>query len=257
MTIQTNSSFYYIEAINSENNLMNFIEPNKDNVELTATLLVRSYSLNDLATELERALNDSGLNTYTVTLDRNTRKYTISADDDVNLLVTTGSNSGLSVYSTIGFTSDKTGGDTYESDTEAGSEYKPQFKLQSYVDAINRVESIGASVNESGSGIIEIVTFGRRNFYEFNIKYITSLLRDKGSPIENNPNGEQDARDFLNFCIGKEILEFMPDRNDKNTFVRILLETTPESKQGVNFILKEIRGLNGYFETGRLEFRKV
>lgn len=259
MTIKTRSVFYYLGDINEENNLINFIEPNKDNIELTGTLRVGTYTVTDIGTEFQRALEDAGQNEYSVVVDRDTRVITVSADDDFDLLVTTGSNAGLSSYSLLGFTSDKTGSDSYVGDLGMGTEYLPQFKLQSYVDAINFIQGIEPSVNESASGVLEIVTFGKRAFYEFNIKYITDRTRVDGSHIENDPNALQSARDFLTFLIDKGPLEFMPDRSDRATFDKVILERTREDSKGTSFRLRELlnEDLEGYFETGTLRFRRV
>ena len=107
MTIKTKSVFYYVDGISSENNLMNFKEPTQANVEITAQLLVGTYSMSQLATEIERGLNDIGDNTYTVTFDRDTRFLTIGADAEFELLVTTGANVGISVWGLIGFSLEK------------------------------------------------------------------------------------------------------------------------------------------------------
>ena len=260
MTIKTRSVFYYVDGITSDNNLMNFIEPNQANIELTGTLQIGTYSMSQLVIEVQRALNDAGENTYTVTFDRATRIMTIAADDDFNLLVTTGSNAGLSVWSLIGFTSDKTGSATYDSDEAFGSAYKPQYLLQSYKDVDNNVEGIRSSVNESASGVVEVVTFGNRSFYEMNIKWITDRVVSKSSFLENNQNALTEARSFLSFCITKQNLEFMKDETNRDTFDIVLLESTRASRQGTSYELRELligEGLDEYYETGVLKFRRV
>ena len=257
MTIKTKSSFYYINGIDSSNLYMNFIEPNQLNIELTATLRLGSYSMSELALEVERTLNDTGENNYTVSFNRATRFITISADDDFNLLVTTGANSGLSVYSLIGFTVNKSGASSYVSDLAIGTSYRPQFYLQNYVDALNNADGIQASVNESASGVVEVVTFGSRSFYEFNIKWITDRVRIADAFMENNQNALQEARDFMAFAITKQKMEFMKDRADVNSYDIVLLESTRASRFGTSYELNEMSSLDEYYETGKLVFRKV
>lgn len=259
MTIKTKSVFYYIDGITSDNLYMNFIEPNQLNIELTAELRIGTYSMSQLVTEVQRALNDAGDNVYTVVFDRDTRIVTISADDDFDLLVTTGANSGASTYSLLGYTSNKSGSDTYDADEAFGSSYEPQYFFQDYKDVDNNVDGIRASVNESASGVIEVVTFGRRSFYEFNIKWITDKAQSKSSPFDEDLNALQNSRDFLDFAITKQNLEFMKDKSDRNTFDVVLLESTRKSRQGTSYELRELlgQGLDEYYETGILKFRKV
>ena len=261
MTIQTIPRFYYIDPISGDNNLLNFREPNQPPaLELTAQLLVGSRTMTDLMTETARALNDTGANTYTVTFDRSTRLVTISADDTFELLVSSGSNIGVSPFSLLGFTgADRTGASSYTGDTPIGSAYEPQFIPQSFLSFDDNIEGIQASINESAAGIIEVVTFGNRRFMEMNITYITSEPKLKANPIENRTTGLQDARDFMEFLIGKSELEFMIDRSDVNTFDKVLLDRTASSNQGTSYKLTELvnRGLNDHYETGVLRFRKV
>ena len=238
---------------------MNFIEPNKDNFELTASVLIGTNSMTELAEKIQSALNDAGKNEYTVSFDRDTRLLTIVADDLFDLLVTTGSNAGLSVYSLIGFTADKTGLATYEADEAFGTEYKPQYALQDFKDADNSKEGIFSKINESASGVIEVVTFGSRQFYELNIKWITNRNMGKSNFLDNNQSAIEEARSFMDFCIEKNNLEFMRDLDNRSGFDKVLLETTRKSKQGTSYELTELLrdGLDGYFETGRLKFRRA
>jgi len=204
-------------------------------------------------------LNDTGTLTYTVTLDRAVRRYTISATGTFSILGDTGQNVGLGAMKTLGFTTDVSGSASYVSDTVAGSEYKPQFPLQGYLDFDDNRELIGASVNESASGVVEVISFGERRFMEFNLKYITDKEGCDDSIIRSNATGLQDARDFLEFITNKSNLEFMKDVENRGVFSIVLLESTPESKSGTTFKLKELLAerLIGYYETGKLKFRKI
>jgi hypothetical protein len=50
----------------------------------------------------------------------------------------------------------------------------------------------------------------------------------------------------------------MPDRDDPNTFETFILESTPESQQGVSYRLKEdLEYGTDFYKTGVLKFRKV
>jgi len=257
VTVQTKSQFYYVEDINETNFRLDF----DDGLgEVTAEVDVGSYSPEELMVALNTALNLAGDQEYTVSFDRVTRLVTISASGNFDLLISTGGSAGTSIYGVLGFTgADLTGSNSYTADSEMVTVYRPQFYLQEYTAFEDNVESVSASINESASGKIEVISFGQRQFSEFNIKFITDLERSKSNILDNNQNAVQEARDFLNFIIKKGNLEFMLDRDNPNDFDTVLLESTKASRSGTGFLLKELTNLSlsGYFETGRLKFRKV
>jgi len=260
MSISTIPVFYFIDPVTSDNQLLNFVEPNISGDELLATVAIGARSMTNLMTAVEAGLNDAGANTYSVTFDRDTRIVTISGDDDFNLLVSSGSNVGLGVFSLLGFTgADRTGTDTYDGDTAIGTEYIPQTLPQGFKSFDNNKEGILASVNEAADGTLEVVTFGNRSFMEFNLEWITDLSRSRGNFIENNQSALDQVNEFLTFAIRKIDMEFMEDRDTRGTFDTVLLESTPISRQGTGYELKEFfnRKIQNYFETGILKFRKV
>lgn len=224
--------------------------------EITALVTTGNYSFTGLAQAIASALNLIGGQEYTVTANRETRTYTISAPGNFDLLFDSGSNAGLSVASVIGFDdSDKVGANSYSSDNVAGSQFIPQFPLQSYVSPDDFEEFASSNVNESASGRVETYSVGRRRFYEFNIRPITNnKLKNY-----NNQQAVDNTRAFLRYCITKGELEIMEDPNDKNSFSTIILERTPRSQQGTGFKLIELygNGLTGFFESGLLTFREV
>lgn len=248
--LETYSQFFYIDPI-SENVYLDFDEGGD---ELTAELNKSSYSLYDLGQEVARALNDAGDNIYTVTLDRSTRKYTISADGSFALRVTTGSHVDSSAFSAIGFTSNKTGASSYESDESTGTVWRPQFLVQDYVPSKMNISNVKSTVNESLSGELGIVTFGQRKIFEMRFRYITDRPTGSSSPIEENSSAISDALDFFNFAINKNDLEFMPDRDDPDDYYIVMLERTPQSGDGTAFKLRPMRAA-GFFDSGRVEFR--
>lgn len=261
MTIETRPLFYMVNAVTSDNNLLNFVEPgNPPGTELTAELLVGSRSMTNLMTEVARALNDAGQETYTVTFDRDTRIVTISATDTFELLVSSGSNVGNDIFSILGFTgADRTGASTYDGDTAMGFTYTPQLIPQRFLSFDDNLQGVQSSVNESASGQIEVVTFGDRRFMEMEITNITNRPQGKGAPIENNQSALSQVRAFLEFAVTKSEFEFMIDRTDKATFETVLLERTRASRDGTGFRLRELinRGLNGFFTTELLTFRQL
>lgn len=243
-----------LNPVTKSNFYLNF---NEGAGELTAELNVSSYTMSTIGVEISRAMNEVGTQEYTVTFDRDTRKLTISAASNFDLLIFSGSNIGLGVFTLIGFTgADQTGTNSYEGDA-IGSTYTTQFLPQDFKSFDHNKKGISPSINESASGEVEIITFGDNKFMEFNIKYITDKARTKGSAIENNPTGIQDTIDFLEFATGKSKMEFMQDRDNPASFDLVLLERTAKDKMGVGYELKEDKKLIGYFETGKLQFRKL
>jgi hypothetical protein len=160
----------------------------------------------------------------------------------------------------MGFTQagDLTATTTYTGATVAGDAYSPQFKLQDYVSKDDLQEAVDATVNETASGKVEVVKFGTRQFYEFNIKYATDISQTTGV-ITNNATGVADLRRFLQFLVTKAPCEFMPDSATTSTFDNVILESTEQSSKGVGYKLKELydQNLPGYYQTGKLRFRVV
>jgi hypothetical protein len=257
--IFTHSRFYYGFEVDTTNNAIDFDEGSG---ELSATLRSGSYTLTTFVEEISRALNAAGGDlTYEVSVDRETRLITISADGDFELLIASGSRSGTSIYSDMGFSGpDLSGDDSYTGSAAVGSEYTTQFWLQSYVSTEDWQESADAVVNESASGNIEVVRFGTRKFSEWDFQLITDQPTGVDNPVtRNRPTGVADLRTFMQFLVTKAPFEFMADEDDVETFETLILEATPESKEGTAYKLKEefSRGMPGIYKSGILKFRKI
>lgn len=260
MSIETFSLFYFLdEDIDTSNQNLNFTEG--AGPELTAVLTPGSYSPGDLATVIKTAMDAAGALVYTVAFDRVLRKYTISTTSTFALLITSGSKIGTSPFSLMGFTgADVTGASTYTSNGNVGSEYIPQFKLQDFVDSDDSQAKISPTVNESSSGIIQVVAFGTRQIFEMNIKFATDRDVTTSGQIKNNPTGVADLRAFMQRIIDKVPFEFIPNIQSKTNFTKVLLESTPEDQKGTAYKLKELSiqgGPTGFFNTGLLLMRVV
>jgi hypothetical protein len=257
MALSTFSRFYYGYEITLDNNKIDFAEGGP---QLTAALTVGIYSPTNLALEIKTQLDAIGANTYTVAFSRSTRKFTISTTVNFSLLTNTGTNINISPYTLLGFTatSDKTGASTYTGDNASGYEFIPQFILQDYVHPDNSQEKIEASINESASGLVEVVSFGTKKWFEFTMDFITNLPMEN-KIIRNNSSGVEDAQHLMQFLIKRGNFEFMPDKDTTSTFYTLNLESTPESSKGVGYKLKELvdKDLPGFFKTGKLKFRLV
>lgn len=255
--INTFSVFYFGINVTSANQFINF---NEGSGELTATLTTGRYSHTDFATEIQDQMNAVGTLAYTVTFNRTDRTITISAPSNFDLLISSGSQSGSSTFGLAGFTgADLTGASTYTGNTGAGSEYLPQYLLQDYLDERDNKSFIRPSVNETSSGRVETIQFGSIRMFEMNITFISDFDFGHGGPIETNLSGVANANSFMEDIIEKGNFEFMPDRQTRSTFHKVLLDSTPESSDGIAYRLRELVGQNlqGIYQTGLLRMRIV
>jgi hypothetical protein len=260
--LKTYSKFYYgIEVIDGANYLDFF-----DGVSnKTAILSVGGYSLQGLANEVALQMNKVTQNLgFTVTVDRDNRFLEIRTVDSTNfsLLFLTGTNNLLSCYFILGFPkSDFTGDFEYISSSPVASVYSPQFLLGSYVDAETNSSPVEAVVNRSTSGNkYEVVRFGVNRLYRFEILYTTNLELEQANFIRNNPTGIEDLINFMEFCIKKFPIEFMKNEEDSNSFDTVVLETTPQSQDGVAYEVSPDYGRNlpeFYTLGGPLVFRRL
>lgn len=254
MSLETQVQFYYGHVITVDNRNLAFDEGGP---ELDAVLDVGGYTLEDFATEVARAMTAAGGQTYAATVERTARIITITAAGSFTLLEGTGATSGTSVFGLLGFTAGDIGPTTSAvGDTASGSSYRPQFFLKDFVDSSDLIKRTQSSVNESASGVLEVISFGTVNFTELNIPFITDIDQGSNGAIETNLTGVTDARAFLTAITTKNPLEFMKDR-DSIIFEKLILESTPEARDGTGYRLNELfnRGLAGYYETGKLVFR--
>ena len=250
--------FYYGHTVNLSN-YIDFKEGAGPN--LVARVDVGEYSLTDFCNKVASALNAAGALDYTVTVNRTTRIITISASGNFTLLGSTGLNIGFGLFNLMGFDAvDTSSAASHAGNFASGSEWVPQFWPQSNVDFENNQAPIDGSVKQSTNGTVEAVRFGIKKIMEANFSYITDYGLDPSNGIiDNNQNGISEARAFLEYATTKADLEFMPDRDAPDVFVKCLLESTQESPDGLGFRLKELysQGLTGFYETGVLKFRKV
>lgn len=254
MGLRTKSLFYYGHEVDKT---QHFISIDEGSGELVVNLTPSGYSFTELAQELTRALNEAGALTYGVSANRSTRKFTITASGNFDLLAGTGLYFGSLLYTTLGFTAtDKTGAATYTSDNATGFEWRPQMQLFNYVPSELREGSIQATQDESGSGAIEVVNFGTVNYMECEAKYITNRC-DAPSLLDVDTSAVTNAMSFLKYARKKNRVEFMPDRDVTSSFEKLILQRTAESSTGLEVKLYEMSSIQDYYETRGLTFRKV
>ena len=94
---------------------------------------------------------------------------------------------------------------------------------------------------------------------ECNIKWVTNIDVSKTDWIDNNPTAVDDLRTFMDAITQKGTIEFMEDRDTRSIFETMILESTPESSDGVGYRLFEFtkgKKLPDWYETKMLKFRK-
>lgn len=257
MAVGTFSTFYYGQAVTNDNFYLNFKEG--AGPELTAQIEIGSYTLTEFLVAIKTALDVAGALTYTVSVDRTTRLVTISTTSTFSLLVTSGSQVGQSIFSLIGFSgADRTAASTYTGNLSCGEEYTTQFKLQDFTHSDDFQEKVDPTVLESASGTVETVNFGTRKLYEMSFKFITDKPGDN-VVIKNNPSGVSDFRSFFQYITQKKKFEFMQDHGIRNTFKKVLLESTPTASNGTAYKMVELVGQNlpGYYEINNVQLRDL
>jgi len=255
MALSSRSKFYYGWKITSANRYLDF---NDGTNTLTAILDVGYYSANELKTEITSKMNNLSAVDFTVSFNRATRAFTISAATNFSLLFSTGTYNGFSVASLIGFAAtNRTGNNTYTSTLTSGSVWSPQFILQSYKPTSNNRKAIEGVVNKSASGVVEVVKYGNERFMECESLFITNVKQNAGSIVESDSNGVEDYISFIEYATDKGTIEFMPDSTDVESFQVLTLESTEQSTDGLNYELIELydRGLAEYYRSGKLKFR--
>jgi len=252
-TIASRSAFYYGFKIDENNRYLDFAEGGP---QIDGVLNIGEYTLMGFAKELKRALDASGAQTYTVTVNRTTRIITIFAPGTFSLLVATGTHVGNTPFDLAGFTvTDRTGGNNYAGNLSAGFAYETQFPVSEYVSAEHSKLKESASVNVSAKGEVQTIYFGDGRRVKMNIRLITNKTGISNSGFYSNPNGISDAIDLMDFLISKGKAEFIPNVSDRNSFIDVILESTPQSNRGVAYELKNMA--KDVYETGQLLFREV
>jgi len=257
MALLTKSKFYFGIEITQDNNSLDFDEGSG---EISIVIPVGIYSPKQISDKIASLLTAAGTQTYTCVFNRTTRKLTISSVATFDILILTGTHTATTLYTVLGYTGgvDLTGFTSYVAPSTTGYEYVPQFYLLDYVPLEHNVKSVQASINETGSGAIEVIRFGTKRFMECSIELITNNKFLGDSIWSYNPQGVEDTLLFLNYATQKSYVEFMPDKSDVANYSTLLLESTESDQQGIGFkLLEQLEYGAGYFKTGKLVFREI
>lgn len=253
--ITTRSAFYFNTVVTINNRAIDFSEGGD---EVQATLQVGDYSLTEYAAEWQRALRESGSQDYVVSLNRTTRKLTISAGDPFELLSNSGSRAGVAAWTTAGFSTatDKTGANSYVGDSGAGIEYLTQYPVDKYVDPNHSVVYENAVYNVTPIGVGQQLSFGDGYRIEMDIRVITNENLANLDDFYYNASGVANFMTFIRYATAKNRVEFMPDIASRSTFYKVVLEKTPEDGAARRFMLKNMKTPEVY-HSGDLVFRGV
>ena len=257
MALKTYSKFYYGWQITDANRYIDFFDGTANR---TATLTIGYYSAIELVNEVKKQMDSVSTLVFAVAFDRVTRKFTIASTANFTLQITTGLNVLQSTYGLLGYVgADKSGSTGYVADTVSGFEFKPQLRLQSYRPTNQNRSAIDGVINKSASGKIEVIKFGDERFMQCEVMFITNILQETDSILRSNDQAVEDFIQFIEWCIDKGTVEFMPDENDVSTFEVLLLEATEKSADGLDYELIELydRDLPEYFRSGNLKFKLI
>jgi hypothetical protein len=254
----TYAKWYYGHIITADNNYIDFSEGGP---QISAVLRPGSYTLEEFADEIAAQMTAVSTlpQTYTASVNRASRRITISSAGTFQLLVSTGTHSGTSAFALAGFSgANKTGAATYTSLDGSGYEFAPQFPLQSLSDFSESKEYLDSSVNVAASGQVEVVNFGSVSYMDCEIKFQTNVTQ-ANYLIKNDSSGFQNLKDFLEYAIKKGRMEFILDQAAPENWVKCILEKTPANNMGTAYQIMRMTSMQlwDYFETGSLRFREV
>ena len=256
--LKTYSAWNYGHTINEFNRWLNFTETGD---ELSAKLLVGSFTLGEFASEIARAMNEVAQDQeYTTTLDRTTGKITIIGGDEVNftLNIDTGSQAEISCYSLAGFNGDDlSGSDSYEGDSRSGKLFIPQFKLQQYRDFEDDQSFLNSTKSVTPNAKAQVISYGKEKIMSCNITFQTNVTPQR--VIRENENGVAELRDFMEYATAIGRMEFLRDYENTADFVKCILDSTQKDSKGTGFFLEEMisKGFAEYYETRLIKFREI
>ena len=256
MQLNNHSQFYYGWQITSDNR---FIDFNDGSGLKIAELKVGRYTSSQLASEVTNKMNAQSLVDFTVSFNRNTRKFSISAATPFDLLGLSGPNAGVGLFG-LGFNSiDITGMTNYEADNSSGFIYNTQFFIQSYKDTSTNRKAIDGVINKSASGQLEVIKFGNERFMEAELTFVTNIIQTTGSIVRTNETGVENFIQLMEWLTEKAPVEFMIDESKPLEFQEFILESTASDSKGLDYDLIELydRGLADYFKTGLLKFKLI
>ena len=258
MALSVYSKFYYGFKITENACAIDFVDGTGVH---EAILTVGTYTLAGIVAELSRAINATGGQAYTVTVDRATRKISISADEPFELLCENGANQYQTAFPLLGYTGgiDLAGETSYEGEDGAGFEYEAQFPLQSYLPTWANKRPISGAKKKTATGIVEAVRIGLERRMECELLYVTDIPHPQDHIIRTNVEGVSALVKFLDYATTLAQVEFMEDGQKPDEFEVLVLDVTEDSPDALGYKLREQydEDLPDYYRTGKLTWYAV
>ena len=252
--LKTRSRFWYGHFADADNFAIDFDEGGP---ELQASIPQRDYSPTEAFTQLQNQLTATGGQAYTVTVDRDTGIVTVSAPGTFSILPVTGSRTASEAWNLFGFTTDRTGSASYDSDVASGIFYEPSAVLKDYKDPEVGINQPGAVRRVSRVGRSKSAQFGSIRTMECNIHLITEKIGLTNTfEWVNNAAAVTEAVAFMTYVTQGRKFEFMKDKDTTSAFFKLILRETPQSRDGTAFDLSK-GAADDYHETGDLLFSEV
>lgn len=173
--------FNDVIIINSRNSKIDFSE---GGAQLTATLSYGAYSPTTLCTEIDSKMTAAGAQSYAVTFDSITRKFTIAQGGATfSLLFASGTNAYVSASGVLGYdVQDQTLAVTYSSQYALSSIVRMSKPITAYKSSITYDM---AARDSNKIFMIDDNSFQR----DYPMNRLSSAIPDKFCPIEQNPDG--------------------------------------------------------------------
>ena len=211
--------------------------------------------MRELAADIQNGLNDTGTETYTVSVNAVTREFTFSATGLFDILATFDIDS---LWPVVGIGADQLAVTTFTGAT-TGNVYFPQYPLQNYLPFEDKITAIDPNKTESTQGIVRSSTLGKVRRMKCNFQYITEKKFPTGSVIKSDLDAYQNARDFMDFATLSKTIEFIADTSNYNDFRKCVLIKTRTSSQGLDYELENLdsTGLPTFKRISNLEFQEL
>jgi len=209
-----------------------YIDYDEGGAELTATLILGTYTAQTLATEIARALNAIPSLTYTAAYNETTAKFTIAASGNFTLRWNTGTHKATDVSDTIGFSdaADDTGAATYTGDFRRI--HWPNVYFDNDLLALNDINFLGlinhnissaatisiilsTTSDFSAGNTTEVLTYNAYAIYKFitlvNKQYVRVQIADPTNPNSYIQVGPVWVSKYFEPSRGANVITFLEE----------------------------------------------
>lgn len=251
MALKDKSLFLYGYTITTTNQYIPF-KNSSGGSEIDAVIPAGNYTLATLATAIAAAMNLADTsNIYTCTVDRTfssnlQNRVTIATNGAyLKLLWSTGNVAGISVATTIGFStgSDSSGATSYQGSTTTGTAFETSWYGFNYQRPDINLRTIGA-VNMSAAGYRETVFWSVQQFLNVEFRYeAQAYVLANWAP-------------FLAWMSKGLPFDFTPEVSTPATFYSCTLEKSSVDSKGLGMQMKEmLPDFPLLYTTGAMEMR--